>query len=78
MFGEAGNVQNPEITSALCEAAKRVTAAGKCPGGWVAQSQEDVKWQLEQGMRLITFDVDSHVLLSAFADVTEWFHGKNR
>ena len=74
-FGAVGNVKHPDITSALSDAAARVTAAGKCPGGWVAQSREDVKWQIDHGMRFITFDVDSHVLLSAFTDVTEWFKG---
>ena len=72
-LGVPGQVRHPKVLEAISAGVRRASAAGKCAGGFVAQSQDDVKWLLDMGMRFITYQVDSALLFRAANDVTAWF-----
>lgn len=72
-MGHPGDVRNVAVVDAISKAIEIVLKNGKCPGGFVAQSQDDVKWLLDIGMRFITYDVDSSTLFRSISCVTEWF-----
>lgn len=72
-LGVPGEVRHKTVVDAVKKAAAKASKAGKVAGGFVAKSKDDVKWQLDLGLRFITYDVDSSVLLQGYRGVTEWF-----
>jgi len=73
-LGVPGKVRDPKVLGAIEAGVRKVAAAGKAAGGFVAQSRDDMRWLLDMGMRFITFDVDSSVLLRPYQDAAEWFN----
>ena len=46
---------------------------GKFCGGFVPQSQDDVKWLLDIGMKFITYEVDNSMIFSNYRRIGDWF-----
>jgi 4-hydroxy-2-oxoheptanedioate aldolase len=72
-LGAAGDVRAPRVLEAIRDGVRKVVAAGKCAGGFVAESRDDVKWLLDLGMRFITYEVDAAILARPTAAMVEWF-----
>jgi len=72
-LGYPGDTRHPEVVAAITQGVAEVNAAGKVAGGFVPQSQEDIQWLLDIGMRFITYEVDSSILFSHVQDITSWF-----
>lgn len=72
-LGHPGEPRHPEVVAAIRQGAERVQRAGKCAGGFVPQSRDDIKWLLDLGMRFITYEVDSSILFRHVRDLHEWF-----
>jgi 4-hydroxy-2-oxoheptanedioate aldolase len=75
-LGFPGEVKHPNVIKAIKEGIEIVNKSGKCAGGFVAQSKEDIKWLLDMGIRFITYDVDSSILYNHINNVTEWFNSE--
>lgn len=72
-LGVPGQTKHPKVVKAIRSATEKALKAGKCPGGFVAHSVDDIKWQHDMGLRFITYEVDSALLFKACRQVTEWF-----
>ena len=72
-FGCPGEVKNPKVISAIQNGVEIVNRKGKCAGGFVPQSKDDVKWLLDMGMRFITYEVDSSIIYNHVSIMTDWF-----
>lgn len=72
-LGHPGEPRHPDVVAAIRQGAERVQRLGKCAGGFVPQSKDDVKWLLDLGMRFITYEVDSSILFRHVRDLRDWF-----
>lgn len=72
-LGVPGQSQHPSVVAAIRAAAEKTAKARKCPGGFVAQSVEDIKKQRDMGLSFITYGVDSAMLSKVCRQATEWF-----
>lgn len=72
-LGHPGEPRHPEVVAAIRQGAEQVRQLGKCAGGFVPQSKDDVKWLLDMGMRFITYEVDSSILFRHIRDLRDWF-----
>ena len=72
-LGVPGEVRNKKVVSVIESAVNKVVSAGKCAGGFVPQSKDDVKWLLDMGIKFITYNVDSDILYRSINDVVDWF-----
>ena len=77
-LGFPGQVKHGKVTRAIETAVEKVARAGKSPGGFVAQSREDLEWQIELGMRFITYNVDTDVLFRPLNEVVNWLEKRGR
>jgi 4-hydroxy-2-oxoheptanedioate aldolase len=72
-LGHPGETKHPDVIKAISHCVDKVVAAGKCAGGFVPQTKDDIKWLLDMGMRFITYDVDSSILYRQSHSIVEWF-----
>ncbi|MFC1626541.1 HpcH/HpaI aldolase/citrate lyase family protein [Pseudomonadota bacterium] len=72
-LGHPGEPRHPEVVAAIRHGAEQVQQCGKCAGGFVPQSRDDIKWLLDLGLHFITYDVDSSILFRHVQDLKEWF-----
>jgi len=72
-LGHPGEPRHPEVVAAIRQGAEQVQQVGKCAGGFVPQSRDDIKWLLDLGMRFITYEVDSSILFRHVRDLRDWF-----
>ena len=72
-LGYPGQTTHPEVVTAIKKGVETVTRSGKWAGGFVAQSKDDIKMQIDMGLRFITYQVDSAILHSHVCGVAEWF-----
>jgi len=72
-LGHPGEPRHPDVVAAIRRGVAHVNSAGKCAGGFVPQSKDDIKWLLDMDMRFITYDVDSSILFRQARDVKDWF-----
>lgn len=72
-LGHPGETKHSDVIRAISKGVQQVNAAGKCAGGFVPQSSDDVKMLLDMGIQFITYDVDSSILHNSISEVTEWF-----
>ena len=75
-LGVPGEVRNNKVVSVIESAVNKVITVGKCAGGFVPQSKDDVKWLLDMGIKFITYNVDSDILYRSINDVVEWFESE--
>jgi len=75
-LGVPGEVRNKKVVSVIKSAVNKVISVGKCAGGFVPQSKDDVKWLLDMGIKFITYNVDSDILYHSVKDVVEWFESE--
>ncbi len=69
-------VRNKKLVSIIESSVKKVVLAGKCAGGFVPQSKDDVKWLLNMSIKFSTYNVDCDILYRPANDVVEWFESK--
>ena len=75
-LGVPGEVRNNKVVSVIESAVSKAVSAGKCAGGFVPQSKDDVKWLLDMGIKFITYNVDSDILYRSVNDIVEWFESE--
>jgi 4-hydroxy-2-oxoheptanedioate aldolase len=75
-LGVPGEVRNKKVVSVIESAVNKAVSVGKCAGGFVPQSKDDVKWLLDMGIKFITYNVDSDILYRPVNDVVEWFESE--
>ena len=75
-LGVPGEVRNNKVVSVIESAVSKVVSAGKCAGGFVPQSKDDVKWLLDMGIKFITYNVDSDILCRPVTNIVEWFESQ--
>ena len=75
-LGVPGEVRNKKVVSVIESAVSKAVSAGKCAGGFVPQSKDDVKWLLDIGIKLITYNVDSDILYRPVNEIVEWFESE--
>ena len=69
-------MRNKKVVSVIESAVSKAVSAGKCAGGFVPQSKDDVKWLLDIGIKLITYNVDSDILYRPVNEIVEWFESE--
>ena len=72
-LGHPGEVRHPDVISSIQKGVEIVNRKGKWAGGFVPQSQDDIKWLLDIGMRFITYEVDSSIIYTHTRGITDWF-----
>ena len=72
-LGCHGDVKNNKVVSAIKQGVNLVNQYGKYAGGFVPQTQEDIKWLLDMGMKFITYQVDSSIIYSNVSAINNWF-----
>ena len=75
-LGVPGEVRNNKVVSVIESAVSKAVSAGKCAGGFVPQSKDDVKWLLDMGIKFITYNVDSDILYRPVNEIVEWFESE--
>lgn len=75
-LGFPGQTRHPEVEKEIKLAIDKINAAGKFAGAYVAQSQEDIEWQLSQGLKFIIYQVDTAILHNHVSTITNWFKNK--
>ena len=75
-LGVPGEVRNNKVVSVIESAVSKAVSVGKCAGGFVPQSKDDVKWLLDMGIKFITYNVDTDILYRSINDVVEWFNSE--
>lgn len=73
-LGVPGQVKHEKVINAIKTAAAKVLKVGKCAGGFVAQTPDDIKWQLDLGLRFITYNVDTAILYTPAKQMTDVFN----
>lgn len=72
-LGYPGEVNHPEVIKAIQKGVEQVNHAGKYAGGFVPQSKDDIKLLIDMGMKFITYEVDSSIILNQARDIADWF-----
>jgi 4-hydroxy-2-oxoheptanedioate aldolase len=72
-LGYPGEVKHPEVIKAIQQGTDIVNRVGKYAGGFVPQSEDDIKLLLDMGMKFITYEVDSSIIHKHTRNVVEWF-----
>ncbi len=72
-LGHPGDTRHSDVVAAIKKGVAEVNAFGKVAGGFVPQSQDDIKWLLDMGIRFITYEVDSSILFNHVQDIVGWF-----
>jgi 4-hydroxy-2-oxoheptanedioate aldolase len=75
-LGRPGEHRHPDVISAIQRGVAQVHSLGKCAGGFVPQSKDDIKWLLDMGMRFITYEVDSSMIFRHTRDIRDWFESE--
>jgi len=57
-MGMPGEVAHPRVKEAMKEAIQTIRAGGIAAGGYVARTEEDIRWMLDLGMQFITYLTD--------------------
>ncbi len=72
-LGHPGEVNHPDVVKAIQQGTEKVNRVGKYAGGFVPQSEDDIKLLLDMGMKFITYEVDSSIIHSHTRNIVEWF-----
>ena len=72
-LGVPGQVKSDAVVMAIKQGAEKVRKSGKFPGGFVAQSDDDIRWQIDLGLQFITYNVDAAILLNPVRDIVSKF-----
>jgi 4-hydroxy-2-oxoheptanedioate aldolase len=76
-LGFTGNNKHPKVISTIEIAVQKVINSGKLAGGFVAQSQDDISWLLDIGIKFIIYNVDSDIILNNTKTINNWFKKNN-
>lgn len=77
-LGCTGGVKDRTLLRTIESAARQVSDAGKCPGGFVPQSWEEVRRLLDMGLRFITCGVDCAFLFDPLHAVARQFQAHRK
>ena len=72
-LGCHGDIKNIKVVKAIEQGVNLVNQYGKYAGGFVPQTQEDIKWLLDMGMKFITYQVDSSIIYNNVNTISNWF-----
>jgi len=72
-MGMPGEVAHPKIKEAMKDAVRIIRAAGIAAGGYVARTEDDVRWMLDLGMQFITYLTDCALFHRACTGAVEEF-----
>ena len=72
-LGVPGDVKNVKVISTIKSAVQKVILANKVAGAFVPQTEEDIKWLLEMGIKFITYNVDSDIIYRTSSNIVKWF-----
>jgi len=75
-LGYPGEPKHPAVVERISEAVIKVNNAGKVAGGFVPQSTDDIEWNLKLGMKFITYQVDTNILLRDITEKTKWLNDR--
>ena len=75
-LGFPGDVKNPKVISEIEIAVKKVISSGKIAGGFVPQTKDEINWLLDLGIKFITYNVDTDLLLNSSNRIVNWFESK--
>tara|TARA_B110000046_G_scaffold135156_1_gene141439 strand:+ start:3097 stop:3885 length:789 start_codon:yes stop_codon:yes gene_type:complete len=75
-LGFPGEVKNSKVISIIQNATNKVISSGKIAGGFVPQSESDIDWLLDMGIKFITYNVDSDILFDSSNKIVNWFNNK--
>lgn len=73
VFGHPGDIYHADVMKPLKQGIAKVSAVGKCAGGFVAHSQNDIKKLLNLGLKFITYGVDANLLYREYSTVHQAF-----
>ena len=73
VLGVPGDTKHPRVVKAIRRGAEIAIKYGKYAGGFVPQTEDDVKWNLDIGMNFITYSVDSAMVFSHIQTVVNSF-----
>ena len=68
-MGSPGEVFSKKLIEMISFGIKQTTEAGKCPGGFVPQSVDRIKFVMDLGIKFVTYNVDSAILFHGIDDV---------
>jgi len=72
-LGCHGNIKDERVVNAIKQGVDLVNRHGKYAGGFVPQTQEEIKCLLDMGMKFITYQVDSSVIYNNLRVTKDWF-----
>lgn len=72
-LGFPGDVQHPNVIQEIQRGADLVNSAGKCAGGFVPKSENEIQDVLDMGMRFVTYEVDSSLIHKSFNSISNRF-----
>ena len=73
-----GDVFGKELIEMISSGIKKTIEAGKCPGGFVPQSVEKIKFIMDLGIKFITYNVDSAILYHGIHDVLDAVRSRSK
>lgn len=65
-LGVPGQVDHPEVRKRMKKSIRKINAAGIAAGGYVAKTQDDMRWMIAMGMQFITILPDVTIIYHAF------------
>lgn len=72
-LGVPGEVKHPKLVQEITKGIKKVNKTGKYAGGFVAQSEDDIKWLLDIDIRFVTYEVDCNILYKPAQKIVSFF-----
>jgi len=76
VMGHPGEIWHPRVVRTIREGIRLVNQAGKTAGGFIPKSKTEVNRVLDMGIRFITYEVDSHLIVEPSKRITDWMHQK--
>lgn len=73
-LGMPGQVKHPAVRSYMETCIRKIRDKGIASGGYVARSEEDIRWMTDIGMQFITYLPDCAAIHQAFSSAVAQFH----
>lgn len=76
-LGMPGDVKNKLVVEKITTALEIVKKNGKHAGAYLATSEKDVDWVLDQGFDLVVYGVDTGILAKEYSSAVTWIKNRN-